>query len=73
MPQKKPWSTAARIDKIDYSRASGKMTLSASKLRAVSAPVDTDAREPQLATDPVRAVLFDMDGVLCNSEEMTQR
>lgn len=41
--------------------------------RAISAPVEADAGKTKLASNEVRAVLFDMDGVLCNSEEMTQR
>ena len=71
--QKISFRKAMRNDKIDHPRTSGQETVSGSRLRAVSAPVDADARGPQLATDHVRAILFDMDGVLCNSEEMTQR
>ena len=41
--------------------------------RAISSTLETDAGEEQLTTDAVQAILFDMDGVLCNSEEMTQR
>jgi len=41
--------------------------------QAISAPVEADAGVTKFASNEVRAVLFDMDGVLCNSEEMTQR
>ena len=71
LPQCTGWRKRNKI--LMYEHLDNMQALMSYRTRAISAPLDTGSQEVQLSSNTVQAILFDMDGVLCNSEEMTQR